>query len=361
LTKEILTGKEKQLTFDGVIADDPLWMSNGTILYRSNKSGEFGVWAVDEKGGESVQLPLGSKRYFNISASGDGRRVLVYEADALSEIRVTDLKGRAIGGLKLDLFVGGGCYAMAPDFAQVAFVEPRPRHESPLYVADMAGTSRRKIAVSYWWLSNGVRTWSPDKTWLAYAGYTPSGRDEPLKGDIRITRSAGIGAPRIIRDQLFPWALAWIDTANFVFLSTDAKTLLHSLQDGTQKQVFEDSTFSVPILGGRYLVYRDLRMGQRGWFLAKLSHEGSKAGRPRNFLLTRRTSYSSDYRFWLYEKNPGEIWRITLPGCEEEYVGPMKDLGPLPFVQLSPDGQKIAYIRHNTTMRLTLIEDLFDQ
>jgi len=360
ITRELHTGKERQLTFDKKLADDPCWLSNGTILFRSTRSGEWSLWAIDEEGGEPVQISIGGGNYLNISGSGDGRRLLVYETEALTDIWVSDFSGRPPRKVKLDHFVSGSGFAMAPDFSQVAFVEAHPQNECPLYVTD--GTHRRRIASSYWFLLTGVRAWSPDGSWIAYQGYYPASTAANLEGDIRIVEVAKPETPKKVRDHLFPSSLNWIDNENLAVLSTEYKTFRHSTRSGIQEQIFEDSTFAVPILAGRYLVYRDFRRGQRGRYLTQLDSEGRALGTRKRFLpSTPVVSYSANCRVWLFEKNPGELWKLTLPECREQYLGPSGELGPLQLVQVSVDGKQIAYLKNNTTLKLTLIENLVEQ
>ena len=361
ITRELLTGKERQLTFDRKLADDPCWLLNGTILFRSTRSGEWSLWAIHEEGGDPVQISMGAGRYLCISASGDGRRLFLCETEALTEIWISDLSGRTARKIKLDRYVSGYGYAMAPDFSQIAFVEAHPQNECPLYVANADGTHRRRIASSYWFLNTRARAWSPDGRWIAYQGYSPASTAAILDGDIRIVEVARPETPKKIRDHLFPLELCWLDGENLAVLSTDFRTFRHSIQSGRQEQIFEDSTFAVPILGGRHLVYRNLRRSQRGWYLSQLDPRGRAFGTRKRILPhTPALATSANLRFWLFEKNPGELWKLTLPECREQYVGPIGELGPLRYVQVSVDGEQIAYLKNKSTLKLTLIENLLE-
>jgi hypothetical protein len=82
---------------------------------------------------------------------------------------------------------------------------------------------------------------------------------------------------------------------------------------------------------------------------------------PKRFLPDKLAlSSSANFLFWLLEKNPGELWKLTLPECREQYVGPIGELGPLRYVQVSVDGKQIAYLKNKTTLKLTLIEKPFE-
>jgi Tol biopolymer transport system component len=103
--------------------------------------------------------------------------------------------------------------------------------------------------------------------------------------------------------------------------------------------------------------------GLEQWVVYVADKDGTnrrRIGRPRK-LPGGRTLSSLDATVLFYEKTPGKVWRIRLPGYKEDFVGPTSTiLDRFPAGTLNIDGTQGAFIRHNTTQKLTLIENLFE-
>jgi hypothetical protein len=199
----------------------------------------------------------------------------------------------------------------------------------------------------------GGSRWSPDGKWIWYEQASSEGAVDVLAVEV-----ANPTLPRRICSNVR--TASWIDHERLAVLSVDLKTFIYSTDGSAPRPFFEDSTYARPILKGLYVFYRDFRKGHEGFWIAGLTSQGQPEGKPRKlpFEISPTSGWGSpDGRIWLYEKKPGELWRLTLPDWREEYVCPT-GLIRFPFVSL--DGKRFAYLVHNCTMKLTLIENLFE-
>ncbi|MEX2117620.1 MAG: hypothetical protein WEB37_12110 [Bacteroidota bacterium] len=85
IIRELETGKEQQLTFDGASVDEVCWTSNNQIIYSSNKSGNTTLWMMPAKGGESVQITKEGPD-LGMTLSADSRRLVFYRRRTLEFI-----------------------------------------------------------------------------------------------------------------------------------------------------------------------------------------------------------------------------------------------------------------------------------
>ncbi len=362
ITKDLRTGDECQLTFDEKFADEPLWLSNGGVLYLSTKSGKFDLWGIPEEGGESRQITTSGGEHLGVGASIDGRRLLVSEFDALTEIRILDLKRNSVHAVALNCYVHGQGFAVSPDFLTMVFVKPEWPEGHAIYMADIDGKHRRRIAMTQHpsFLGDGS-PWSADGKTLAYGEYEYKNRAYTVS----VVDISNPGVPKRICDNALRWD--WIDSEHLVVLSQQLRTLRYSIHSSEPDQLYEDSVYARPILQGRYLLLTDFRSKRTGLWLESLDSVGRVRGKSRRFLPLALTVpvylmpaiCSMDSRVWLFEKHPGKLWRIVLPECREEYVGDKGEIGHLAFARSNMEGEKVAYLRNNCTLRLVLIENLF--
>jgi serine/threonine protein kinase len=348
MTRDLRTGKMRQLTFDKKWIDQPFWMSNGTILFASDRSGKKSLWAIPEQGGDPLMVTNATGQQVSVSASGDGRRLLVPETEALTEMWVSDLTGAHTRKIKLDQFVDLNGFALASDFSRIAFVKDEHPNGYAIYVADGDGKNRLRIAqTKVFPFIYYPHCWSPDGKWIAY------GQIDSLY----VAEVANPGVPR----KVCPFAgfLRWTEAGHLLVRTRDLKTIQYSVDGVQQNQVAEDSISTLAILQGRYIVHRDFHKGREGYQITPINRDGKVAGTRKKFLNTWATVQSADFRVWLFEKTPGELWKITLPECKEEYLGPIGPMEGVLLAKLSFDGKQVAYLRNNTTLRLNLIENLF--
>jgi hypothetical protein len=152
--------------------------------------------------------------------------------------------------------------------------------------------------------------------------------------------------------------MTWVDSENLMVFTGDRRSFICRLDQGTVQQFFEDSTWAAPIEGGKYLCYQDFHKGKRGICFVQLHARGKAVGKETR-ILTSAYGVSADLRTWIYMKRPGEFWRTTLPGGNEERIGAAPPLAGWD-TRINNKGTKIIYRVDNVTLKLVLLENLFE-
>jgi hypothetical protein len=159
-------------------------------------------------------------------------------------------------------------------------------------------------------------------------------------------------------------AIHWIDSERFVVFGGNAKTFLCSVEGGEPIPFFDDSTWARPISGGKYVIYADFRKGREGRWIVPVDRDGKRSGEAKKFLAEptffTTAIASPDGCTWIYEKHPGQWWKLTLPSRREERLGMRPPLAYPFFDELSNDGKRIAYLIDRVTMKLVLLENVFE-
>ncbi len=355
-TRNLRTGKERQLTFDKKTADEPIWLSNGNIVFMSDRSGVRNIWAVPAQGGEPRRITGGSVDQPTVNVSTEGKWMLVPEVSATTELWVTDLSGVNLPQISLDFYASPFSLAFSDDMRKFAFVKDERPEGWALYVSDHEGKNGHRVAVTEYCPISPA--FSPDGKWIAYL--------EPEKemDNVCLIELDKKGPRRTFTLQRLDimsgaW---WVDSQNFVVFNNGPKTYLFSVQGGAGKQIFEDSTYAVPILDGQYVVYNDFRKGREGHWTVKLDSRGKSAGQAIKFLPDVPCFFTTDARTCIYEKYPGEFWRISLPSGKEERAGRRPPIlaGALSRLRLSNDRKRFGYWVDRVTVKLVLHENVFE-
>jgi serine/threonine protein kinase len=368
VVRDLETGRERQITFDKD-ADEPVWMSNGTILYSSSRSGgEQGLWAVAEDGGESQ--PVGNITAGNVyvRASHDGKRLIVSQYDVMEECEISDLNGKNPHGFASP---PAADVRFTSDFSAIAYATwGYPATESSLYVADGTGLNPRRILHTPGYLNFGYsylqQGWSPDNRWIAYV----------IGDTLTVVEVANPTNSKRICENARRWM--WMDSVNIIVQTNEDKmrSIQYSLDQSGPVTVSEDSTFGRPILGGRYFLYIDFKKNPRRswkyfwppWHIAALDSRGSIVGEPK-LLPDSIHIFSPDGRVGLFFA-PGkwdidrklfthELWKVSLPDLRMERV--QKTYAGYNTMATTRGARKIASGITTATIRVTLIENLFEE
>jgi Tol biopolymer transport system component len=354
-TVNLKTGRERQLTFDKKIADEPAWMSNGNIVFMSNRSGVQSIWAIPAEGGEPRQIVGGGTEQPGVRVSGDGKRLLIPEVDAVTDMWATDLAGVNAPQIRPGHFAPWWGFAASGDMQRFAFARNEQSEGWALYVTDHEGKNPVRLVVSKH--GSVSPAFSPDGKWIAYLEL------EKNSENVSLVESDRPGAPRTatVPHLGYNSFVRWIDSQNFVVNNGDLKTYVCSVSRAEPKQLFEDSTWATPILGGKYVVYQDYRNGREGRWIVPLDWRGKATGQAIKFLSSEALAVSSpDSRIWIYEKHPGQLWKITLPERKEELAGRLPPVAKLYSVRFSNDGKRLAYLVDRVTLKLVLLENVFE-
>jgi len=227
--------------------------------------------------------------------------------------------------------------------------------ESHLYTMDADGRNRRQLTSGP---ERVLRSrWSPNGKWLAYSTLVPGEPDDSCK--IYLMQPFNPGPTRLLCKSA---TFAWVDSDK-VAVYDGVKTLLYSVNGGIATQVFQDSTFAIPVQGNKQLLFRDDRAGRKGWWIVSVDALGKQTGEAKRILPSGVAPVvpplaPPDWRFLLYRKQGDEVWRVwTLTGKEERIGRALPGAG---MRGVSMDGEEILWITGDRRAKLVLVKNMFE-
>jgi serine/threonine protein kinase/WD40 repeat protein len=360
MVRELATGGERQLTSDTASVDEVSWTTRGYILYVCTSSGHANLWAVPSAGGEATQVTEGAAGVITARISSDNRKLLYVQRDIVSHIWISDLGGRNARQVTFD-----NNWILprrfSPDGNHIAFVlgttDGYVISKHRLFEIDRLGKNRRGLTSGSEYI--GGYEWSPDGKWIAYLSFEGA---EPSDSDkVYLLQPFNLSAPILLCGGT---RLRWIDNENLLVFR-GMKTWWHSTKGGEPVQYYRDSTFAVPIDGGRRIFYEDLRKGREGYWIVSADSARQEMNTPRRTSLPNKDlvclSFSPDMRWAIYQTSDSRnIWRLRLLPRETREMLGIAPLG-LMMRDVSWGRNEILWVKWNIRTKLALVEDLFEE
>jgi serine/threonine protein kinase/Tol biopolymer transport system component len=352
------TGEEQQLTFDKKTIDEVCWTRNGFILFSSNKGGNTNLWMVPAKGGESVQITKGSGPDIAMQISSDASRLLYLQQQPIGHIWITDLEKESAHQVTFEES-NIQTASFSPDGKQIAFtMQPDPiKLESHVYVMNRDGSNRQQLTFGD--DDQGSLTcWSPDGKWIAYSS-TALRAANPDSAKVYLIDMSNPGTSKYLGRGL---ALFWLNPNTLIAFTQTSGWLTYT--DGSeQKRYFDDSTWALPILSGKYICYQDFRVGKKGlWIVSSDYMKDPSKSTPRKLLTEIKGNLIADPNGEqiLYVNDSGEVWRIEFPSGKQVRVrGSLQGLTFFSYPTLSYDGKELVYTDYQARSKLVMIENMF--
>jgi serine/threonine protein kinase len=349
------SGRDRQLTYDGKFADDPLWGPTGHIFYSSNRGGNINLWMIPASGGEPVQVTRGSGPDAPLGMTADGKRLMYSEVQDIGQVKIASLKDGTIRQLTVDDRERGRA-SISPSGRYVAFPAQEIDAISTarnIYVMDRDGGNVRKLTDDLTYKSSP--SWSPDEKWITYSAQP--GNEPEDSSRVYIIEADKPGQPRFMgRGRFAPW----VSEKEFVIWSFSG-TYKRSIDQAECVKISEDSLFAVPVLNGEYLVGLDWHRGQRGWLITTAS-SNRKSGMAEARRLTRGLSFASfppGMREMFYVPlGTSELRVMSLPDGKDRVVRKFPGLDI--YFSISKDAAEIAYTETYRKVRFVLIENVFN-
>jgi serine/threonine protein kinase len=349
------SGRERTLTFDKKHIDEVWWAANEQILYSTNKAGSTNIWAVPSSGGKPVQITTGEGPDCGITLSYDCKK-LVY-----SRIRTIGHLWRALtDGSDAKRLTDDSRLNVRPSFSpnrkQVVFSSKSDELSTnfAIRIMDRDGQNSSQLVPPD--ANNNSPTWSPDGKWIAYTAYSAAAPDSSTMyiinpAERQPKRLPGFGQVR-----------RWIDP-NILVIRRGIRYWELNVHSGEQKPIFEDSTFAVPVMKGKYICYSDHRSNHRGIWLIQNS-SGLEHVEPKLLATPEEeagyTIFTASETSILLTDDSGVMQKVLFPmGSRERIRGTFPALKRDSYISVSYDEKEIVYGQILYDSKLVMIENLF--
>ena len=363
VVRDLVSGAERQLTFNKKNCDEVCWASNNQIIFSSNKSGNINLWMVPAEGGQQVQITKGLGPEMGMKISTDLKKLLYYERQEIYDLWIGSFASGTTQQITFD-DRRKDTPGLSPDGKLISYVmysaDPFTPQQSALYVSNRDGSNHRQLASSPGMLF-GKPSWSPDGSRISYVAWNPSlPWDSSGALKIYVIDAVRTGAPKFVADGI---PIFWLN-ADSLLLNKGGKRWLASITSDQVNQFFEDSTFAGPVPGGKFVIYYDAHKSTNGLWVVEVDGSFKRKGAARR-LDNRKDGYkpwvgSSSGDFWIYEKTGGKLLKVGLAsGKEEPIPGTFSNIDNAESVYLNPGTNEIIYAVHRTKGRLVMIENLF--
>jgi len=361
LVYELSTGKARQVTFDKKDIRDVCWAPHDEIINSSNKTGNYNLWMVPTSGGSAVQLTKGAGPDNSMGISRDGSKLLYYQEQNISHIWIAGTDGSNPHQITFDdAFLWR--VSFSPDGKEVLFGFAQPVGSKEGYLVcsiDRDGRNRKQLTSGEESINNPIT--SPDGRWIIYGRHLLSTPNDSSM--VYLLDAANPGTPRLVGRGS---PMRWVDETTFISWDFDFAapiTWLCSIEGGEPKRFFEDSTYAIPLQGGKYIGYDDVRSGREGvWVTTAQGVKDPSIPSPRK--LAPRLVYGEfdkSGKFYYCIKNAGELRRISIPSGKEEIIrGVFPGLTSVnSWFDISYDGKEIVYTDARVNSKLVMIENVF--
>jgi serine/threonine protein kinase/Tol biopolymer transport system component len=355
IVRELATGRERQLTFDKKMVDEMVWATNNEILFVSNKSGQSNLWTIPAGGGEATPVTEGGVPVLGARISADNKTLIYLQRETVRHIWISAPDGSTPHQVtSVDLLAKDARFS--PDAKHIACVfadVDQFNQEAHQFVMDRDGKNQRQLTSGSESV-DGCR-WSSDGKWLAYSSRALGAPNDSTS--LYLIQPFNPGVPRLLCKST---TYAWVDSESIVAY-VGIKTLQYSIKGGTAKQVYQDSTFAIPIQGNEQLLVKDFRMGQEGLWIVSLDELGRQTGKAKKIVPSGVNARApQDQRFWVYRKGQeDELWRVWTSTGKEERFGKALP-GQAYMCDVGSDGKEILWIRWNSRSKLVLVKNVFE-
>ena len=241
--RDLVTGRERQLTRDGKFIDEVTWTPRNEILFSSNRGGSTNLWMMHATGGPPRQITRGVGPDEGTRVSADGRTLLYVVKRTLARVGWWNIDTGENGHLT-DGDQPIGTLVPSPDGKQVAVRALDPdwlSEDAALVIMNRDGSGRRTLVgadqqpLSF--------DWSPDGSRMVWA--THGAKDTVQMHVIDVTTGETLSAIRLSTRGGFSNWVGWIsdDTLEFVERRGTAE---YSLSQGRIVSRSADLEFNYP-------------------------------------------------------------------------------------------------------------------
>jgi Tol biopolymer transport system component len=361
LRYDLSTKKARQLTFDQKKITDLRWTYNNQIIFTSNRSGNMNLWMLPASGGSLTQITTGTGPDNSLEISRDGSKLLYYQMQLICHLWIAGIPRDNPHQITFD-DAEISDITFSPDGKEVLFTLAQPvgsKRGSVLCSIDRDGKNRKQLTAGDEIISDPLI--SPTGHWIIYSRQSLEELEDSSR--VYIINKKNPGIPRMV-DKGVP--LCWIDDKTFIrYDYITSRNWLTSIDGRESKQFYNDSSWAIPLQGGKYIGYYSSQLKPEGtWIRAAAGIQDPDLPSPK--LMAPFPPYYGKFdqsgKYFYLIKNEGSLSRISIPSGDEEIIPEsFPGLGSSIFAdfEVSYDDKEIVYTDARLRSKLVMIENLF--
>jgi len=158
-------GQPQQVTHDGKMIDGIAWSSdNRSIVFSSNRAGEYGLYKIALTGGTPQRMPVGTENATQPAIPRDGRNLAFVQGSAIFgilEVSAARNEIAAKDSIGISSTAQDSAPSISPDGSQFAFQSWRSGNQQ-IWISSSDGQSLRQLTPTTGELTgSGSPSWSP--------------------------------------------------------------------------------------------------------------------------------------------------------------------------------------------------------
>ena len=356
-THDIQSHAEKQITDDNKDIDEAIWPSNGYILFTSNRTGNFNIWAIPETGGDPVQITQGAGPDNAVTFSSAANRLVYSQRTNVATLWMVNTDGRGHRQVFPDENIQNS--HISPDGNTLVLQVIHETMLPTLMIREVSGSRQEFLFPFDPNVGRVFPKWSPSGTSISYTEITRGYRN----GYGRILDLAG---GRRVRDLGEGFIERWIsDSVMHVFRNSSRDSLrpnysigkLFNLKTNQEYFYLRDSVDAVPMLKYSSIGYIDrpfYRILPMETFRRNPSAQGAVVGR-----LDEVNGPASDS--WLYYRSTprNSLWKLDLRTLQRTKIIDVQPGDNLQWGGADYNNRVVTYSIQKLKTRIVKIDKVF--
>ncbi len=361
--RDLASGNETQMTFDKKIIDEAAWTDNGYILYSSNRSGNFNIWAIPENGGDAIQITRGAGPDYGISFSNAANRMIFSQRTESATLWMVNTDGTENHQVYPDENIARA--HISPDGKSIALQILNPVMWDGLMIRDLSGGRQEILFPFHPAISREEPIWSPSGKLLAFLEYS---RNEGI--DYLGAKIMDIAGGRRIQDLGEGVVDYWISDSLVTIVRNSSKdkkfpkyneTHLLNIRTGEEKIFFRDTVYAFPIINNTAIGYLDGKSD--GYIVSR--QELSKNPNAKGTLLLKAEEFSwvnpSQSTGYYVLANRTALWKIDLRSRKKTKIMNISPGDNLKFYRTEYADKVLTYTKQRRKTSIVKIDNLFKQ
>jgi serine/threonine protein kinase/Tol biopolymer transport system component len=352
IVHDLHSGAETQLTDDRKSIDEAVWLTNGYIIYSTNRSGNFNIWALPEKGGRAVQITRGAGPDFGISVSLAANRMVFSQRSAVSTVWMVNTDGTGHRQLYPEENLGRS--DVSPDGRSIAMEATHPTLLPTLMVRDLA-TGRQEMLFPHDSLkARYAPLWSPIGGSLAFL---------ELSGGYGFAKIIHLAGGRRIQDVGHGLILQWLsdstvviakDTTNVAGQPNFNVRMLLNIRNGSEEPLPQGR----PVLNNTRVL---VTAGQEIRLLSREEYQRRPAGTGTLVASEGEISWSHQDNEWFYyttQRNDA-LWKMSLRTLKRSKIADLQSGYDYFFWGVNYADRFITYSRNRLKTSIVKVDNMF--